>query len=240
MAKKSKQLIGECVHCGIRGPVTKDHVPPRGLFAPPRPNLTTVPSCKSCNVGASKDDEYFRAMLNFHDTAGDHPDARQVRDTVFRGLNRFENTGLRHKIANTIRVVNVFSPNGLFIGRRLAYDVDLTRLDRVVRRTLTGLYYTEMGYRLPDGYVANVFSEDGLRDMSANTIEQMKRELIGPALANVPRTIGNNVIRYWFALASDKPHVSGWVFQFYGCVNFVGITLPDAKTGKAPEPRARS
>jgi hypothetical protein len=54
----------------------------------------------------------------------------------------------------------------------------------------------------------------------------MKRDLIRPALANVPRTIGNNVMRYWFALASDYPHVSGWVFQFYERVNFFGFTLP--------------
>ena len=226
MAKKSKQLIGECVHCGIRGPVTSDHIPPKGLFAPPRPKLITVPSCKSCNVGASKDDEYFRAMLSFHDTAGDHPDARRVRDKVFRGLARPESTGLRSRIANATREVSVISTNGLFVGRRLAYDVDLIRLDRVVRRTLTGLYYSEIGYRLPDGYIAEVYSEDGLRDMSASAVEEMHRELIRPALANVPRTIGNNVLRYWFALASDHPNVSGWVFQFYERISFLGITVP--------------
>ncbi len=226
MAKKSKQLIGECVHCGILGPVTSDHIPPKGLFASPRPKLKKVPSCESCNVGASKDDEYFRAMLSFHDTAGDHPDARQIRDKVFRGLDRPESAGLRHKIANATREVNVISSNGLFVGRRLAYDVDLIRLDRVVRRTLTGLYYKEKGYRLPDGYIAEVYSEEGLRDMSASAIEKMHRELIRPALANVPRTIGNKVLRYWFALASDHPHVSGWVFQFYERINFFGITLP--------------
>lgn len=120
----------------------------------------------------------------------------------------------------------MFSPSGLFVGRRLAYDVDLTRLDRVVRRILTGLYFKEMGHRLPDGFIAEVYSEDGLRDMSANSIEEMKRELIGPALANVPRTIGNNVVKYWFALANDYSHVSAWVFQFYERINFIGITLP--------------
>jgi hypothetical protein len=231
MAKKSKQLIGECVHCGICGPVTSDHISPKGLFAPPRPELITVPSCKSCNLGASKDDEYFRAMLSFHDTAGNHPDARQVRDKVFRGLDRPESTGLRHKIANATREVSVISPNGLFIGRSLAYDVDLIRFDRVVRRTLTGLYYKENGYRLPDGYIAEVYSEEGLRDMSASAVEEMQRELIRPALTNVPRTIGNNVMRYWFALASDHPHVSGWVFQFYERINFIGVTLPVGRAG---------
>lgn len=230
MAKKSKQLIGECVHCGTFGPITNDHIPPKGLFATPRPKLITVPSCKSCNIGASKDDEYFRAMLNFHDTAGDHPDARQVRDKVFRGLDRPESTGLRHRITNAIREVSVINPDGLFFNRRLAYDVDLTRLDRVVRRTLTGLYYEEKGYRLPDGYIAEVYSEEGLRDMSASAFDEIQRELIRPALANEPRTIGNNVMRYWFAIASDHPHVSGWVFQFYERINFIGITLPVDRT----------
>lgn len=219
--------IGECTYCGARGTVTSDHVPPKGLFAKPRPKLITVPSCDRCNRGASTDDEYFRVMLNFHDTAGDHPDARGVRATVFRALDRPDSGGLRHRIAKATRQVDVLSSSGIYIGRRLGFDVDLVRLDRVVARVLKGLYFKEKGQRLPEGFTAEVYSEDGLRGISPDSAEEMRRELIRPALATAPRVIGNNVLRYWVAFASDHPYVSGWLFQFYGRVNFVGVTVPN-------------
>ncbi len=53
-----------CVFCGVRDGTTKDHVPPKGMFPPPRPNLITVPACVTCNGGASEIDERFRTMLS--------------------------------------------------------------------------------------------------------------------------------------------------------------------------------
>ena len=53
-----------CANCD-RPANTRDHVPPEKLFTPPRPsNLITVPSCGSCNHGASDDDEVFRNELS--------------------------------------------------------------------------------------------------------------------------------------------------------------------------------
>jgi hypothetical protein len=226
MPRKGKQRTGECVHCGAVGPVTDDHVPPKNIFAPPRPPLLTVPSCRACNAGSSLDDEYFRAMLNFHETAGDHPDARKVRDSVFRGLARQESAGLRRRIADSTEEVRVVSKAGLFLGTRLGYRVDLERLDRVVARTVRGLYFEVKGYRVPDGYATTVYSEDGLSDIPPAYAEKLREQLILPALANPARIFGNDVLRYWMTTATDDPHVTAWVLQFYERVNFVGVTLP--------------
>lgn len=52
-----------CVYCGAVA-TTRDHVPPRSLLEKPfPPNLRTVPSCLGCNRGASKDEEYFLALI---------------------------------------------------------------------------------------------------------------------------------------------------------------------------------
>lgn len=52
-----------CVYCGASA-TTRDHVPPRLLLERPfPPNLKTVPSCLECNRGASKDEEYFLALI---------------------------------------------------------------------------------------------------------------------------------------------------------------------------------
>lgn len=44
--------------------ITKDHVPPKGLFLPPLPaNFITVPCCEVCNNSNSEDEELFRLAL---------------------------------------------------------------------------------------------------------------------------------------------------------------------------------
>lgn len=55
--------MSECAYCGTTA-TTMDHVPPKGLIrSSRRTNLWTVPSCKQCNGGASRDEEYFRMMV---------------------------------------------------------------------------------------------------------------------------------------------------------------------------------
>src|SRR6266446_781190 len=62
MAKAPK--IGKCALCGETGRVTREHVPPKNLFLPPRPgNTITVPVCEPCNHGYHLDDEYFRVFV---------------------------------------------------------------------------------------------------------------------------------------------------------------------------------
>jgi hypothetical protein len=51
-----------CAYCGRRKSLTKDHIPPKSLFAVWPHDLITVPSCQACNGGAAKDDEYFRLV----------------------------------------------------------------------------------------------------------------------------------------------------------------------------------
>lgn len=53
----------QCVYCGSNA-TTRDHVPPRFLLDRPfPPNLHTVPSCASCNQGASLDEQYLLTLL---------------------------------------------------------------------------------------------------------------------------------------------------------------------------------
>src|SRR4051812_45143873 len=76
----------QCVYCGQLA-TTGDHIPPASLFASPRPNnLIKVPSCKACNDGASKDDEYFRVQLALREDMRGHPDVEGVLPDVIRGL----------------------------------------------------------------------------------------------------------------------------------------------------------
>ena len=60
-----KERVGICVYCGIAGPVTSDHIPPKCLFPPgARLNLMTVAACPACHGSFKLDDECFRIVLS--------------------------------------------------------------------------------------------------------------------------------------------------------------------------------
>src|SRR6266446_6964374 len=67
-AKRRKEQFRKtpqtCVLCGERPATTMDHVPPKGLFLPPRPTLITIPACEICNGGASEAEEKFRVYVS--------------------------------------------------------------------------------------------------------------------------------------------------------------------------------
>jgi len=142
MAKNKPPQIGECVYCGEIRELTDDHIPPKNLFAKPRPNnLIAVPSCELCNGGASDDDEYFRLMLTLREDTFDHPDVQKILPTVFRSLAKPNKVGFSKSLFQSIRVLNVTTSSGLFLGPRPTYNANLERLDRVAQRIVKGLFY---------------------------------------------------------------------------------------------------
>ncbi|SRR5579885_3291940 len=86
-----------CAYCGRTKNLTKGHVPPKSLFAVRPHDLITVPSCRNCNGGAAKDDEYFRLIIATRHDAGDHPEANRLLPTMLRSL---ENPRARHDPAS--------------------------------------------------------------------------------------------------------------------------------------------
>ena len=223
-----KVRTGECVYCGRFQPLTDDHIPPQALCGKPRPSdLVVVPSCKLCNGGASKDDEYFKTMMVLKDRAGSHPEAVAIRDSAFRGLAKPKKTRFTRRILGSMRQVTLRTPAGLYVGKAPGIDVDLTRLDRVVERITRGLYWHHHGnVRLPDDHKVVVWSEDGLRGITPADVLQLRSTLIDPVLNNPARSIGRDVLRYWYA-SSDREHVTGWLLEFYGNVRFVAFTVPN-------------
>jgi hypothetical protein len=90
------------VYCGNPGD-TREHVPSKLLYVKPYPiNLATVPCCKSCNEGWSKDEQYFKLALSFlggsevldamHDEDGftdktlSYPEAFGLDDSILESL----------------------------------------------------------------------------------------------------------------------------------------------------------
>jgi len=130
------------------------------------------------------------------------------------------------RILAGVRETSVRTPAGLHAGRATAFDVDLARLDRVVARITRGLYWHHHGHtRLPNDHEVGVWSEDGLRDISRQDVEDLRKTLVDPVLNNPRRSIARDVLRYWCA-TGDREHVTGWLFEFYGDVRFFAFTVP--------------
>jgi hypothetical protein len=159
--------------------------------------------------------------------------------SVFRALGR--STGFRKAVIGSLREVDVRTPGGLYLGKAGTFDVDLSRLSRVVERIVRGLYSIETGAPLPPDAVVGAYADDGLRDIDSSLFRKLAEHLVVPTLAGKTRVIGRGVFKYWFSLAEDAPHTSSWVLLFYDTVPFIALTLNGEamrQAGQAQSPPA--
>ena len=218
----------ECVYCGSKKQTTDDHVPPKNLFPKPRPsNLITVPCCRRCNNMASKDDEYFRSMLAMRIDAGEHPEVQKVLPIVFRSLRRPQASGFTRKLIQNVTPIDVQTPAGIIVGRVGGYAVENERLERVVARTVRGIYWHSYGVRLPGNYEANCYEQSHLLDSCDQDVLQEFAENFTPMFGKPPdAVIGNRVFEYWHRCDVNDKYKSAWILRFYGSVCYYCITWP--------------
>lgn len=227
MSKLERVQRNICAYCGSSDKLTNDHVPPRNLFIKPRPNnLITVPACANCHSCTSKDDEYFRVKICFRNDAGRHPGARANWDSMLRSLSRQQATGLRRRILSDLRYVQLKTPSGLYIGKRVGYNVDLSRVRRVVERTIRGLYFAESGNPLGLNNEVRVYLNEDLEGQPDDVLEQLNQTILIPLATYPPKVIGNNVFLYRYHIVEENPVFSVWGVSFYGQVPFLTLTGP--------------
>lgn len=236
MVKKQKSKLGECVYCRKTTSLTVDHIPPKNLFAPPRPsNLITVPSCLPCNNQASQDDRYFQVALALNDELGDHPDIAGISPKVVRGLNRPQEVRSKLNLLRRTKIVSRSTPSGFYYPTPL-YTVDVERLERVIERLAKGLFYYERKIILPVGYEAHGFTSI-LARCEASFRQELEQNFFATIIRSEPgKTIGNNVFTYWKQFFALDENVSAWVFLFYGKVMFYCVTLAETFDESELEP----
>lgn len=226
MRKLSSQRAGECVYCGVVGPVTRDHIPPKNLFPSPRPhNLIAVPSCLKCNQSSSKDDEYFRLVLALRDDTADHPAVREILPSVRRALSNPKKYRFTRAFLRTFSEADIQTPAGIYIGKRPAYKVDLNRLERVARRTAIGLFFHRRGLRLPDDYEMVAYSEYGKRYASEEERNRIESRVIGPLWSAPQHEIGSGIFSHRALFVEEDPNLSAWALTFFKEVRFVCISV---------------
>jgi hypothetical protein len=228
MSKLPRDLPQDiCAYCGSSENLTRDHVPPKNLFPRPRPsNLIEVRACKICHSDTSKDDEYFRLKICLRDGVGKHPAARTQWNTIFRSLKRSKARGLARQFLSDIHLVQLKTPSGLYLGKRLGYNVDMNRIRRVVQRTIRGLYFVESRKPLGLNNEVRIYTEEDIKELPQDVRDQLIQTILTPLVTYPSKVVGNSIFLYRHHIAKENPVFSVWGISFYGQVPFLAMTGP--------------
>lgn len=196
-----------CVYCGEAEGNSVDHVPPKLLFPSPRPdNLITVPSCRACNQGFQRDDEYFQAAMLLRSDIAKEPEAKAIMETFFRSWERPRGERFARSFFRTFQIAEWQTPSGLFAGNTPAFEVENKRLQRVYERIVRGLFFHEQGFRVPDDYRVETMLWVEERP---NLLRALPRYFRGRPI----RRIGG--VFTYTCVFGENPAISLWLFNFY-------------------------
>ena len=208
-----------CTYCNSIAD-TKDHVPPKLIFPKPRPNLITVPACSSCNQQASKDDEYFRLATALEEKSSEHPDFPKVYRQIIRSLSRPEAPGFRSAFQKSLNSYDIFSQGGICVKTSHGYEVEKTRVNRVIERVTRGLFLDTFGRRL--SVETSVTATPG-RDFSDPGAMAFVRDML--RTGSPWRCLGNSTFCWRYTTCAEEGDTSAWLYLVFGSVSFFGITI---------------
>jgi hypothetical protein len=214
----AKQKVEICAYCGTAiGPFEAEHAVPRCLWDTKRPSrMVTVPSCNSCNNGYAEDEEYFRTVLVAFAEEGAHPELEKLlAGKVRRSLAR--NSRLRKEMTKVLGKRPRFTPSGLYAGSGLSFEVDIPRFNRVVEKTVRGLFYYKSQYPLPTDQSVNVFQGNGFWENVG--FQDLLAKMEGWA------GVGDDVFQCRCARDSSHPDATAWLFIYYKSIGVFAWTM---------------
>lgn len=212
MARPRKPEV--CAMCGGEA-TTDDHIPPKNLYPKPRrPNLQlhTVPACKSCNNGASADDEEFKMIVGI--SVGD---VQPNQDALVLSLRSTmaENGRLDRVIRSGKSTPKVdYRPSA---PGSVAISFESASYVRVVERMIRGLYWREKMHPLGLGASVQVIDP---KKLSPDLVDLFKDLL--PSLS--PKLLNDDTFCYKVGFLIDGSSV--WGLQMFGRHTVFGITSP--------------
>lgn len=220
-----------CIFCGSTNDVTKDHVPPKGLF-PKGIQGVKVPSCRTCNGSMSADEEYFRSRLIPNVDIADSPEAREVMGTLLRSLGRPDHVGMARGFLKSVFMMPVHTPGGLYLGHARAYRPDEERMNRVLEKVVKGLFFDEMQRPLSPDFSVRVVWPYMLEKNPQDEHIAKARALVHKLVAGPRRRFGNVFGYAAAAPVREKPDHTVWLLMFYTSVWFACETAPKSLTSK--------
>ena len=221
---KMTKVTKQCAYCGEPA-TTRDHIPPKRLFPKPLPSdLMTVPACAIHNHEASDDDEYFIWAVTMSEKAvGSQANAARQQRLAPPGSPRRRRMAKR--LMSQASWVNVVTPSGLYLRRAVGFNIDQERVGSVLTRILRGLYFKELGQRVPKKCEVLGIVNPPARTLDADTIAALLRRRRNIA--------AGGAFEYWFSTAEDAPQSAICFMRFFGGLPAVGFVMdPSIETNK--------
>lgn len=230
MVKRGTQIEKCCYLCGSTEKLTREHVPPRGLFPKPKPdNLLTIPCCLRCNNKASRDVEYFRlaasALIN-KNPQGIRTWRRVVGSTISSGRIKDLIEVLRKRAKPT----RLRTASGTVEAMEFGFDAD--RINRIlvsITRGFLTLWSPEIDNSKLDFEIVH------MHQFKLEAIATFVRSEVGRMF--LPYAVGDGVYRHWRGQVTDDYRHGLWIHVFYDAASWLvkhspgdgRITIPGVK-----------
>ena len=169
-------------------------------------------------------------MVAMKDNVGEHPDVKDdLWPRILRGLRKPEQKRSLERLLAEISPVECYTPAGIYLGRREAYNVDLARLYKTTNRIGKAVYWREtkvLGSEIEADTVC-------LEDVSDPEIVRLVHCVQN---ANTPIvSMGGDIFQYKIVRAADKEKCAAILLNFYGVLAFFVIILPAGEGTHLPE-----
>ena len=204
-------MVVMCVYCGNKPGSTRDHVPPQNLFPTPKPvNMVTVPCCEDCQARFKKDEDVFMAWITFG-PAGESPAGKLLWEQKLKRTYK-KDSGVKKVIGRSFKQVNLETPGGIYLGKRLAISIDPERKNNVLKKIVRGLFWIEYKERLPEDVPIEIYGIHG-KDEPINELIAVTDEAI---------TAWEGIFEYRHKRAPEL-FESYWIMSFFRRNYFVAI-----------------
>lgn len=214
----NKDLMGmKCVYCVNADAETKDHVPPKGIFATDnRDDMIRVPACFNCNNSFSKDDDWLLQLIATNAEFQEFPGIGEVTDRGFRAVSRPESRGLLESFVANFTEVELWAnaasgSDGIYIGNAPAIQFDGDRFKMIISRIVRGLFWHETRRVLPEDHA--VYNFRLVKQTNHDAQDSIDRVFQSGQLTI--RSIGGGAFEYGYHIIFDAPNISMWVLRFY-------------------------
>ncbi|OGE34233.1 hypothetical protein A3A14_04210 [Candidatus Daviesbacteria bacterium RIFCSPLOWO2_01_FULL_43_38] len=196
-----------CIFCkGIAD--TREHIPAKQFFkgVPDKP-LITVPSCKNCNIGFQKDEDFFR-QFNAGFLMDRSERAKELMENeITRSIQR--KPALGHQMFNQMWLVDAYTKSGLYVGKMTGYkvsDLDRKRIDRIVTKIIQGLFYHEFKQHLPKDWKVRIVWIDPKKSKELS-LEELAKTLKWNIIKDDTFAYGVNYV--------SETYQSMWIIDFF-------------------------
>ncbi|TGS97471.1 hypothetical protein EN814_09770 [Mesorhizobium sp. M2D.F.Ca.ET.171.01.1.1] len=192
-----------CVYCGAQCRPTMDHVPPKGIFPPPRPTIMiTVPACQKCNEDAAQIDEAFKAAIAIQidpkRNSASYLLSKAGLSTLHNNRRLFRELFSETSDVLTVNECGNFQKATTFLWPEKYHDAVISRITK-------GLYFHE--------------TRTSLFDLDCDVTVRFHGRNAGeiPELARTMnmRSVGMQQFAYSFGVAAEDKRRSLWLYEFY-------------------------